>query len=195
MPGSRPTEKTELPLPDKHIAIHEQLRIAKIPHAFGGDVALAYYAEPSVRIHIDLHVFVPAENWQYVVDALSSLGPKAGDPDPIVVQRDGQHQLWWGDSAINLFFAYDEIHEEMRKETRKVPFADTSLPILSPEHLAICKAMFDRPKDWLDIEQMLIATDALEIGEIEAQLHRMVGADNPRLQRLVELKKKLAIES
>lgn len=190
MPGSRPREKVELSLPDKHIAIHKQLRIAKIPHAFGGDLALAYYAEPSVRIHIDLHVFVPAENLQDVGDALASLGLRAGDPDPIVVQRDGQYQLWWGDSAINLFFAYDEIHEEMRKETRKVPFADTSLPILSPEHLAICKAMFDRPKDWLDIEQMLIATDDLDVPKIEQWLVRMVGENDPRLHRLRELSSK-----
>ena len=38
-----------------------------------------------------------------------------------------------------------------------MPFADDTVPILAPEHLAVCKAMFDRPKDWMDIEQMLIA--------------------------------------
>lgn len=83
----------------------------------------------------------------------------------------------------------------MRRETRKVPFGDTSLPILAPEHLAVCKAMFDRPKDWIDIEQMLVATDDLDVGEIERQLNLMVGTENPRLQRLAELKSKLAIES
>ncbi len=180
-------------LPDKVAAIHKSLQAKKIPHAIGGDLALAYYAEPSVRVHIDLHIFIPAEDRQSVIDALSPLGIKS-ERDEVALTEGSQLRVWWGDSAINFFFAYDEIHEKMRKETRKVPFADTSLPILAPEHLAICKAMFDRPKDWLDIEQMLIATDDLDIGEIEAQLHRMVGSDNPRLQRLDELKKKLAIE-
>ncbi len=44
-------------------------------------------------------------------------------------------------------------------------------------------------------EQMLVATDDLDVAEIERQLERMVGAENPRLQRLAELKTKLAIES
>jgi len=182
-------------LPDKVIAIHDALQGGKIPHAIGGALALAYYAEPRATIDIDLNVFVPTASYPSVIEALAPLGIKVDDLDQDALERDGQCRLWWGDNPVDLFFAYDEIHEEMRKETRKVPFADTSLPILSPEHLAICKAMFDRPKDWIDIEQMLVATDDLDIAEIERQLDRMVGAANPRLQRLAELKSRLAIES
>jgi len=29
------------------------------------------------------------------------------------------------------------------------------MPILAPEHLVVCKAVFGRPKDWLDIEEMI----------------------------------------
>ena len=129
------------------------------------------------------------------MEALEPLGIDASNLDLDALERDGQCRLWWGDNPVDLFFAYDEIHEEMRKGVRKVPFADTSLPILAPEHLAVCKAMFDRPKDWIDIEQMLVATDDLDVAEIERQLDRMVGPGNPRLQRFAELKSKLAIES
>jgi hypothetical protein len=31
------------------------------------------------------------------------------------------------------------------------------IPILSPEHLIVCKVVFDRPKDWLDVEEMIAA--------------------------------------
>jgi hypothetical protein len=75
----------------------------------------------------------------------------------------------------------------MRKQARRVPFGDATVPILAPEHLAVCKAMFDRRKDWLDIEQMLIATDDLDVPEIEDWLRRMVGDDDARLKRLREL--------
>jgi hypothetical protein len=184
----------EPPLPDKVIAIHEALHTARIPHAIGGALALAYYAEPRATIDIDLNVFVPSERWQEVIDALTPLGVDAGKLDPTALQRDGQCRLWWGDNPVDLFFAYDEIHDEMRKEARRVPFAGTTLPILAPEHLAVCKAMFDRPKDWLDIEQMLVATDDLDIAEIEGWLERMVGGRDPRLQRLAELKVALAID-
>ena len=176
------------PLPDKVIAIHEALLAAKVPHAIGGALALAYYATPRATIDIDLNVFVPAEQWQTVTDAVSPLGITTGDLDPKQLEHNGQCRLWWGDNPVDLFFAYDPIHEEMRKQARRVPFAGTTIPILSPEHLAVCKAMFDRRKDWLDIEQMLIAADELDTDEIEWWLERMVGVNDSRFQHLAELK-------
>jgi hypothetical protein len=183
--------QAEPSLPDKVIAIHKGLSVAKIPHAIGGALALAYYAEPRATIDIDLNIFAPTERWPDVIEALTPLGVKTESLDVTALERDGQCRLWWGDNALDLFFAYDEIHSEMRKGARKVPFADTTLPILSPEHLAICKAMFDRPKDWLDIEQMLVAADDLDIAKIESWLERMVGTQDPRLERFAELKAKV----
>lgn len=68
-----------------------------------------------------------------------------------------------------------------------MPFGDETISILSPEHLAICKAMFDRRKDWIDIEQMVVATDELDTEAIERWLRRMVGPDDSRLKRLEEV--------
>jgi hypothetical protein len=171
-------------LPEKVIVIHEALADAKLPHALGGALALAYYADPRATIDIDINVFVPTERWRDVVDALTALGASANGLDISTLERDGQCRLWWGDNAIDLFFAYDPIHAEMRRQARRVPFGGVTLSILSPEHLAVCKAMFDRRKDWLDIEQMLIATDDLDVAEIESWLERMVGDGDPRIRQL-----------
>jgi hypothetical protein len=174
-------------LPEKVIVIHEALHEAKIPHAIGGALALAYYAEPRATIDVDVNVFVSTEKSQDVIDAITALGVDSGNLDSSALERDGQCRLWWGDNPVDLFFAYAPIHEEMRKQARRVPFAEISLPILAPEHLAICKAMFDRRKDWIDIEQMIIATDDLDVSAIEQWLQRMVGDDDQRLLRLTEL--------
>jgi len=176
------------PLPDKVIAIHEALRAARIAHAIGGALALAYYAEPRATIDIDLNLFVAVDRWPDVMTALGQLGVRTGDLDAAALERDGQCRLWWGDNAVDLFFAYDEIHDEMQKEVRRVPFGGTTLPILAPEHLAVCKAMFDRRKDWLDIEKMLIASDDFDLSAVETWLNQMVGKHDPRLTRLEELK-------
>lgn len=174
-------------LPEKVIVIHESLTEAKVPHALGGALALAYYADPRATIDIDINVFVPTERWRDVVDALTEIGVSANRLDPSALERDGQCRLWWGDNAVDLFFAYDPIHEEMRRQSRRVPFGGITVSILSPEHLAVCKAMFDRRKDWIDIEQMLIAGDDLDLSEIEKWLVRMVGDSDQRVKRLKAL--------
>lgn len=174
-------------LPEKVVVIHESLTDAKVPHALGGALALAYYADPRATIDIDINVFVPTGRWREVVNALTEIGVSASRLDPTALERDGQCRLWWGDNAVDLFFAYDPIHEEMRRQSRRVPFGGVTVSILSPEHLAVCKAMFDRRKDWIDIEQMLIACDDLDLSEIEKWLVRMVGDSDQRVERLKAL--------
>ncbi len=187
-PVAEPSLDDEPSLPDKVVVIHESLNEAKIPHALGGALALAYYAEPRATIDIDLNVFVPVERWHSVIDVLEPLGVTCDRLDEGALVRDGQCRLWWGDNAVDLFFAYDAVHEEMRRNFRRVPFADAVVPILAPEHLAVCKAMFDRRKDWLDIEQMMIVTDDLDLPAIESWLTKMVGEEDHRLKQLRELK-------
>ncbi len=177
-------------LSEKVVAIHEALAAARIPHAIGGALALAYYAEPRTTIDVDVNVFVPVDRWPRVRDALSPLGVDV-TADDAALQRDGQVRLWWGRNPVDLFFAYDPFHERMRGSVRRVPFADRTISILAPEHLAVCKAMFDRPKDWLDIEQMIVATDPLDLPEVEASLEALAGEDNQRLARLREIRERL----
>jgi hypothetical protein len=196
MEGSLPPQRVDSSpsLPQKVIAIHEALTSAKVPHAIGGALALAYYAEPRATIDVDVNVFVPTERWPDVRDALSPLGVKV-DVDLDALERDGQVRLWWDRNPIDLFFSYDRFHDEMRRAARRVPFAETTIPILSPEHLAVCKAIFDRPKDWLDIEQILVATDPLDLPEIEAWLEAMVGESNPRIKRLRKIVERLGLDA
>ncbi|MGC1165203.1 MAG: hypothetical protein WA862_03765 [Solirubrobacterales bacterium] len=179
-------------LPEKVVAIHQRLDAARIPHAIGGALALAYYAEPRATIDVDINVFVPTERWPEVREALEPLGVNV-DVDESSLMRDGQARLWWGRNPVDLFFSYDEFHDEMRRGARRVPFGAETIRILAPEHLTVCKAMFDRPKDWLDIEQILVATHPLDLNEIESWLRRMVGESDPRLGRLEEIKARLAL--
>jgi hypothetical protein len=190
--GSLPPQRPEgsPSLPEKVVALHEALAGIRVPHAIGGAIALAYFAEPRGTVDVDVNVFVPVERWAEIRDALEPLGVNV-NADEVALQRDGQVRLWWDRNPVDLFFSYDPFHDEMRRAARRVPFADRTIPILAPEHLAVCKAMFDRPKDWLDIEQMVVATDPLDLPEVEAWLEAMVGGDNQRLARLREIRERL----
>jgi hypothetical protein len=175
----------ELSLPEKVVAIDKQLKDAQIPHAFGGALALAYYAEPRVTIDIDLNVFVSTTRVDEVNEALAPLGvPRVeSEEDRFALERDGQCRIWWGETALDLFFSYYELHKAMRDSARRVPFGEDEIDVLGPEHLVICKACFDRPKDWLDIEQVLVASEDFDIEETNRWLKQMLGDDDPKKQR------------
>ena len=172
----------KLSLPEKIEALHETLRKARVPHAFGGALALAYYAEPRATIDIDVNLFVPPKRFESVRKTLAPLGI-SGDVDAAKVERDGQCRLCWERNPIDLFFAYDKIHDAMKRDVRSVPFGSTKVPILSPEHLLVCKVALDRPKDWLDIEQVLVSVEHLELYEIDEWLARLLGKRDARKRR------------
>jgi hypothetical protein len=176
----------ESSLPEKVVAIDGALTEARIPHAFGGALALAYYAEPRATIDIDVNVFVPTSRIDEIEIALVPLGVDTS-VDETALERDGQCRLWWGNTAVDLFFSYDEVHKAMSQNTRRVPFGDEEFEILSPEHLVVCKASFDRAKDWMDIEQVLVAVEHFDAGEVDRWLLRLVGPDDHRKLRFDEL--------
>ena len=173
---------SEPSLPEKIVAIDLALNAAKIPHAFGGALALAYYAEPRATDDVDINAFVAPSGLPAVSRALAPLGVQT-EVEELALQRDGQCRIYWGRTPLDLFFAYDEIHRAMQQASRVVPFGADRLPILGPEHLLVCKAIFDRPKDWLDVEQVLVCVEDLDIEEIRGWLDRIVGRADARRRR------------
>jgi hypothetical protein len=170
----------------KVLAVHRALDAAAIPHAVGGALALGLYGTPRETVDIDVNVFVPAERWPEVGRALAPLGiDVAVDAESII--RDRQVRLTWDENPVHLFFSYDELHEAMPDAVREVPFAETTIPILAPEHLVVRKAMLDRAKDWPDIEAILVATEPVDVEEIEGWLERLAGPDDPRVTKMREL--------
>jgi hypothetical protein len=188
----RPWPSRCLSLSDKIISTHRCLAEAEIPHAIGGAVAVGYYGEPRSTLDIDVNVFVAPNCWPAVRAALDPLDiDLEGEED---LGRVNEVRLDWEPNSLHLFFSSDPLHQRMQEAIREVPFAEGSIPIVAPEHLVIRKALLDRTKDWIDIEQILVATNPLDLGEIEDWLERMVGEDNPRMEKLAEVKAALPLD-
>lgn len=177
---------SEPTLPGKVIELTTSLDRAKIPHAFGGAIALAYYAAPRATNDIDLNVFLPTADFDQLVTALETLGIDVAT-DRKALERDGQCRITWGRTPIDLFMANVELHEEMANQTRKQPFAETTIRVLSPEHLLVCKALFDRPKDWIDIEQVVLTMPELKTEVILDWLGALAGKRDDRTKRFAKL--------
>ncbi len=176
-------------LDEKIVLIARALAAADIPHAFGGALALAYYAEPRSTIDVDVNIFATPERAESTFAVLDSLGATVDAAIHLpAVARDGQVRVSWGRTPVDLFFAYDPLHDACRDAVRQVPFGDASIPILSPEHLIVFKAVFDRRKDWLDIEQILFLNAGdIDRDEITAWLDRVVSPTDARRDRVVRL--------
>jgi Nucleotidyl transferase AbiEii toxin, Type IV TA system len=174
---------TTLTLAQRVLAIDDAL--ARVPHAFGGALALAYYAEPRATIDIDLNVFVPADRFADVAAPLAGLGASTEDPaTETIVRRDGQVRVVWDRTPIDLFFSYDPFHDAAAASVHTVPFADASIPILAADHLVVCKVIYDRARDWVDIDAMLAAGADLSAAEVLRWVARIAGDEDPRYDRI-----------
>jgi hypothetical protein len=159
--------------------------LSDVPHAFGGALALAYYAEPRATIDIDLNVFVPVERFSEVAGPLVQLGAAADDPSiAALVRRDGQVRVMWDATPIDLFFSYDAFHDAAGAARHLVPFGDGTIPILAADHLIVCKAVFNRPKDWVDVDSMLAAETNIDAAEVLRWVARITGDEDPRYNRI-----------
>jgi len=175
---------TRRSLPEKIVAIDEALQAT--PHAFGGALALAYHAEPRATIDIDINVFVPPDRAAEVLAPLRSLRVETAGADDAIA-RDGQVRVLWDGTPIDLFFSYDRFHDAAAGAAIEVPFADVTIRVLSPEHLTVCKAVFDRPKDWVDIETMIAMGTHIEAAEVLRWVGRIAGDEDPRYNRIAAL--------
>lgn len=170
-------------LGDKVLALHRDLAAGGVAHAMGGAIALAYAVRQARATHdVDVNVFVPIDDVERVLAAL----PVDVDVPPDAagaVRREGQVRLHWGDNPVDLFFSTVEFHDVAASRTRDVPFERGTIPVLSATDLAVCKAMFGRGRDWVDIEAM---RDAGTVDGAEALrwVATMLGRDHPHYERL-----------
>jgi hypothetical protein len=175
-----------LTLAQRVVALDEAL--GELPHAFGGAIALAYYAEPRATIDIDLNLFVGVDRYDDVAVRFTALGIDCSDPAlKDGVQREGQARVFWDQTPLDLFFAYDAFHDAAAAARSEVPFAATAIPILSATHLVACKVVFNRPRDWVDIDAMLVADVILDVPEVVRWVGRIAGDTDPRYERIVAL--------
>lgn len=165
------------------LEIHDALSDAGLPHAFGGAIALAYCTqEPRGTRDLDVNVFVVPERAR---DVFAALPPEVTvtSGNIATAERDGQARVWWEDTPIDVFLDVHSFHVEVADNVRRVAFEGREIPVLDCTALAVFKALLDRAKDWVDIEEMA-AAGALNLPHAQAWLERLLGAESSVGRRL-----------
>jgi hypothetical protein len=172
-------------LSERMLAVHDALDAGGFPHAIGGAIALGYCVlEARATQDVDVNVFVPPSRTREVFAVLPREIVATGR-DLELAERDGQVRLRYGPTPIDLFFSVLPFHDDVERNVRQVSFGDRTIPILSCTALAVFKAMYGRPRDWVDIEAMVEAR-ALDVDEARRWVTEMVG-DDPRAEKLEAL--------
>jgi hypothetical protein len=171
---------------EKLFAVHDALSSATLPHAFGGAIALAYCVEePRGTRDLDVNIFCDASDAAAVLAALPD-GVKVTEADVAAVERDGQKRLFWDGVPIDVFLNNLPLHEAVAGALVWVPLEGRQVPVLDCASLAVFKSLFDRTKDWADLEAIAsaapehIASAARTVGEL-------VGKDDPAYRRLTAI--------
>ena len=165
--------------------LHHALDQAEVAHAFGGAIALGWCV-PQARAtnDIDINIFLPTEQFEQALDAL---------PDDIEVtersreqlRRDGQTRLRWGVVPVDVFLNTTEFHLRAATRVRRWDFVGVEIPCLSCDDLAVFKAFYNRPKDWIDIGEM-VKIESFDVAEAQATLAELLGSDDERISKFAD---------
>lgn len=173
-------------LVERLLAVHDALTSAKLRHAFGGAISLAYCTEePRGTRDLDVNIFSDATNAAAVFSMLPE-GVKVSSTNIQSAVRDGQTRLWWDETPVDIFLNNHPFHDEVAKNVRWVPLAGREIPVLDCASLIVFKALFGRTKDWADVEAVC-AAGGDSPGDALRALERLTGADDKSVARLREI--------
>ena len=167
----------------KILAVHDSLQSARIDHAFGGALALAYCtSQPRATSDIDVNVFLGPHE---AAAALAALPFETPGQAAVVraIERDGQARLWWEDTPVDVFFSYHPFHDRAARRAHAVAFGAAFIPVLDCTDLAVFKAFFARTRDWADIEAMA-ETGSVDGEDALGTVAELLGPDDAAVLRL-----------
>lgn len=173
-------------LTERIVAIHDAFESGGIAHAFGGALALAWCTpRPRGTIDIDVNVFVNKTDAGAALEALPE-GLRVGETARRAIIRRGQGRLFWDQTPVDVFFNTSTFHDEVAQRVCMRFFGGSWIPFLACRDLAVFKAFFNRPQDWVDLE-MMVTAKAIETGVVADTLARYVGTGDSRVNRLRRL--------
>jgi hypothetical protein len=181
-------------LVEKLLAIHDALEGSSLPHAFGGAIALAYCVEePRGTRDLDVNIFCDAGDAERVLGALPE-GVRVEPEDVLKVEQTGQARLFWDGVPVDVFLNNLPLHEEVAAAVVWVSLEGLQVPVIDCASLVVFKSLFDRTKDWADIEAVALATPE-DVEEAAATLAELVGEDDPAYERLGQIAERIPAES
>ncbi len=190
---------TETGILHRLIAVHQHLAAGGLDHAVGGALALSQHVyPPRGTADIDLNITADPAQPGRVLSALPSemeVHAEAAEQ----LQSRSQVRLWWKSptlaTPVDLFLPqHPTFHHLVVERAEPADFLGTEIKTITATDLMVFKMLFNRRKDWADVESLLRcgAGDAAEAADWVASSR---GPDDQRLTQLQEIIDELGEES
>lgn len=155
---------------------------ARIDAVLGGAMAYGYWGVPRGTLDIDVTVFVDLDRIESVFPVLEALGARFDRSRALdVAQRRGVFEVELRSFRVDVFVPDIPLYAAARERRRRVRFLDVELLVWAPEDITLFKLLYFRPKDKLDIENIIqIQQENVDLGYIRRWLVDLVGAADER---------------
>lgn len=171
--------------PDVARRLADALESAGVPYAVGGALALGVWGFPRATNDVDLNVFVEVEDLGPAFEALRCAGCTVDETGALASARHrGDFTVRAGSMRVDVFVPSVTFYDSARARIRRAPLQGRPAWFLSPEDLVVCKMLFFRTKDVLDVERLVaLSGKDFDRAYVRRWLIELVGEDDERLVR------------
>lgn len=139
---------------------------------FIGGLVVQFWGEPRLTTDIDLTVFTNLSNEsQFISTLLARYSPKFGDADRFALTN--RVLPMYTDSGIGIdvtLGGLSDTSEALRRSSYQSFSEGIRLRICSAEDLIVMKTVAARPRDWIDVESVIIKQGQLDWEYIDSSL-------------------------
>jgi hypothetical protein len=168
--------------------VQDALETTGMPFCFIGGLAVLHWGEPRLTRDLDLTVLAGWGEEEEVVDTiLAVLQPRIEEARSFALENRVLLLKSSGGIPIDLALGALPFEESATTRASNIPFAEIPLRICTAEDLVIMKAFANRPRDWSDIQGIVLRQGGkLDIAYIMEQLPPLTAAKpgEPILERL-----------
>lgn len=152
-------------------------------YAFGGALALGFWAEPRGTLDVDLTLFVSLQRPTECVWIIGQLGCDIRSAEAIsLLTEHGFCQATWGGVRVDIFVPTYDFYDTAKARRRRVLLGHQPIWIWDAESLSVFKMMFFRTKDIADLESILLTQGHnFDRNWVRGHLEGLFGARDPRL--------------
>ena len=165
------------------------LKSRDVEYAFGGALALGFWAAPRGTLDVDLTLFVSADEPDECVSVLQDGRCDVIRTDAISsLHEHGFCRVKFRGFQLDVFVPTISFYETAKNRRKSVTLSGAKVKIWDAETLCVFKMMFFRLKDLADVEQIIdVQGTELDTQFVLDQITQIHGQRDPRVVRWQEL--------